>query len=89
MGFLLLSDCAPEGNEDQRVNTDLCVWFAVYFNFEVSFVSSVYRSIQESQTVSSNIFLYKLDVAVHSIDAVCEDLHFLCFDFDPGVSHIP
>ena len=53
-------------------------------SFSVFF--SVYWTVQEWQTFSSDIFLCELDVIVHSIYMICEGLHFPCF---PGVVYIP
>ena len=57
---------------------------------------SVYCTVQEGQTVSSDIVPCEPDVivhsiyifCVHSIYMFCEGLHFPCLDFDPGVFHI-
>lgn len=48
---------------------------------------SVYVIFQEGQTVVADI-LCEFDVTVHLIDAFCEGLHFLDFNFDPCVVHV-
>ena len=52
-------------------------------------LSSAYCTVQEGQTVSSDIFPCELDVIIHNIHMLCEGFDSSCSDFDPGVIHIP
>ena len=50
----------------QQVLIGVCR-FSVHFNVEASVFFSVHCTVQEGQTVSSDIFPHELDVIVHSI----------------------
>lgn len=63
--------------------------FPVHADVEASVFFNVHRTIQEGQTVASDILSGEIDIIVHSIDVVCEGFNLLCLDFDPGVINIP
>ena len=74
------SVCSSGWWDSNRKYWSLCAGFSVHLHVEASV---------ERQTVSSNIFLRKLDVIVHSIYVFCEGFPYPRSDFDPGFIHIP
>ena len=85
LGFWWPHACASEGDESPVL---ICVCrTSVQLSVQAS-VFNVYYTVQEGQTVSSDIFLHELDIIVHSIYMFCEGFNFPWSDFDPGVIHI-
>ena len=61
--------------------------FSVHLNVEASIFFAVYCTVQEGQTVSSDIFPHELDVIVHSNYLFCKGFHLL--DFNRDIVNIP
>lgn len=61
--------------------------FPVYSKVEAPVLFIVEGTVEEGQTVASDILLYEFDVAVDQVHVFCEGLHYLAFNCDPCVNH--
>ena len=59
--------------------------FSVHVNVDAFIFFSVYCTVQEAQTVSSDISPCELNFIVHSNYMFCEGFNFPCSDFHQGV----
>ena len=82
--------CAPVDGGSQIKGTGLCVCgFPVDFDAEVSILSTKHCTIQEWQTVVFHVLPGELNVLVRHVDVSGERFHFLGFDLNLCVIHIP